>query len=875
MRRYILNIIIVLVLTSLAASGQKMKIHIPSYRSHIKLDSTLKYISSQSGLYFSYNPSIIELDKTIYLNEGKQNLVHILKNICEQTNLEYEIIEKQIVLKASKNTIDLKKQSRMTFSGYVSDKNNGEALIGATIYIRNLQIGNISNAYGFFSLTIPMDSFVAEISHVGFRSLIISLSPQSIFFRSIELEPLASEITEVTINANEKQKINENIFSKTEQISTKTIKDIPASFGENDVIKSLENITGIKNFGDGSTMYYVRGGEKDQNMILIDDAPIFNPAHMLGFISTLVPEALNDIRIYKSEFPASYGGRLSSVLDVHTKEGNMKQLSSSGYLSPIAARLSIEGPFKKDVSSYFLSFRRSHIGGIIRMFYPGIDNLYFYDLNSKINIKINNRNRIYMSIYGGHDRFTVFRNANETFGLDWGNYTSTLRWNHIFNKKLFSNTTLHGSLYNYFFITNVERDRYWNTSLLNIGLKTCFTYYLNTSNTLRYGIIINSHKFNPGNIELGLGINNERIEDVPRSIGLETAAYLSNEQKIGLRLVAKYGIRLSSWTNIGPSTLLKVNEQYKVYDTINYGINERFDQHYNLEPRISLHYKLGVNDAIKFSYNRTTQYLQLITNSISPFTSLDVWLPSNPNIKPQKADQLSVGYLIKNKTTYISIDAYYKKMYNQIDYANQPRMFLNPAIEAELRFGQAQSYGTEFSIHKEKGKLTGWIAYTYSRIFKLIKDVNNNFPFPAQYDRPHDMNINAFYKIGKRWNLSASMIVTSGASYTAPSSYYYYMGYVMPFYSKRNNARLPLYHRLDISARFDLHKYKHKRFSHYLVLSVFNAYNRKNPFSENFNKIVSDGNIVVPRDLHTIPAIEPSRIYLMGIIPSISYNFQF
>ncbi|RLD76963.1 MAG: hypothetical protein DRJ07_15425, partial [Bacteroidetes bacterium] len=494
----------------------------------------------------------------------------------------------------------------------------------------------------------------------------------------------------------------------------------------------------------------------------------------------------------------------------------------------------------------------------------------FYDFHTKLNFKFNPKNRLFLSFYIGSDFIESFKTGDNTYAMSWGNFAVTLRWNHLYSDRFFSNTTLYTSKYDYFLYSSVEDNQYWNSFIGNLSLKNDFTYYINPKNTLRFGFELNSHFFNPGNQ------NDEFFEEVvSASSALQAVVYFGNEIKLSDKLSLNYSIRGLNWNNTGPAIIYDFNDNYFVKDSTHFteGI---FHSYFNIEPQLEILYALNKSTSFKLSYNHHIQYLNLLSNSVSPFTTLDVWMPAGPNIKPQKSDQFVIGFHKEMAEFTFTAESYYKKMYNQIDYANHANMFLNPLIEGELRFGTATSYGLELFVKKQKGAFTGWLGYSYIRTFRNIKDVNRNESFPVVYDKPHYITLNLSYKLHERWVFNMNWVYSSGVRFSSPTGFYYYQGYNVPIYTKKNNSKLPEYHRMDISANFRLNKNTRNKYKHHIVLSLYNLYGRENPISVNFNKIeTGQESFVIPSDIISESQIVPTAIYLFGVVPSLTYRFKF
>jgi hypothetical protein len=841
------------------------------------LKEVIQTISDSANVNFSYSEKQIPVETRITISISNGTIGDILTKVLSGTDIQFLVVEQQIVLKPGKISESLEKEkSAHTINGYVKDKMAGEVLIGATISIKELGIGTITNAYGFYSLTLPGGMYHINYSFLGYKTISSEVILTEDLVLNFELEEDTSILDEVVILSEQRKNIVESIQMSETRITPETVHKMPSLLGEVDVIKSLQSIPGINFFSDGSTLFYVRGGNKDQNLILIDEAPIYNPAHFLGFFSILIPDAVKDVNVYKGDIPATYGGRLSSLIDVKTKDGNMKKFGMSGGTGFLSTKLSIEGPIVKNRSSYFLSGRRSQIGWLLKLADPNIHDLYFYDLNAKLNFIFNDKNRLFVSFYNGKDYFRVSDGENNSSGINWGNVAGTIRWNHVFGTRLFSNTTVYASNYDYYLVNSYEKENQWKSHISNLSLKTDFSFYINPRNTLRFGAEVSGHNFNPGNYEYGEPPEIQPFPVVPRKNAMGTSFYFSNEQSLTKKLKVRYGIRIPVWHNMGEATEFHYNEDHHPVDTTFHANGEIYHTAYGIEPRIGAGYRLNERSSLRASFSRTNQYIQLITNSISPFTSLEVWLPSGPNIKPQKANQMALGYfrIFEKHQIDFSLEMYYKWMHNQIDYDYHAEMILNPYIEAELRFGKAWSYGIELLLKRDKGKLSGWIGYSWSVVDRKTNGLHGNKVFPAFYDRPHDLSLFLSYDLTQRINVGANWIYSSGAAFTTPTGFYDYQGYTVPIYTTKNNDRLPAYHRLDLSAQFNLNR-KPRRFKHHLQISLFNAYGRKNPVSVNFNKTRNeDDNLIIPGNLLDKKLVV-SQMYMYKAVPSVTYSFKF
>lgn len=753
-------------------------------------------------------------------------------------------------------------QDRFTLSGQVRDAATGEDLPFVSVIATNLQgAGTTSNIYGFYSLTLDEGEYLISYQFVGYASeerKVVLDKDQRV---DIELGAASLQLEAAEITAEQE---NENLKRNEGSVTTIDMKDakkITVFGGEPDIIKLMQFDPGVKQAGEGSSGFYVRGGSVDQNLILLDEAPVYNPSHLLGFFSVFNGDALKGATLYKGGIPAEFGGRTSSVMDIRMKEGNSKKYQLSGGLGVLSGRLTAEGPIVKDKGSFIVSGRRSWADLLTHAYGGDFENtiLYFYDFNVKANYRINDNNRILASGYFGRDRLGF----NEDFGLDWGNATGTLRWNHIFNDKLFSNTSFIVSDYDYQFSFGVDEDELAVQSVVkNLNLKQDFTYYANENNTMKFGFQVIDHTIEPGNLEAGsnTGIDSRQAEV---KHGLELAAYFQNQQDITPRLNANYGLRVSNFNQLGDGTKYTFNEDGELLETEEFDSNERIADYLQLEPRLSLNYAVDEMSALKFGYNRSAQYLHLLTNATAG-NPTDTWIMSTNNVKPQLADQVSLGYFrnVYKNTYELSVEGYYKDMQNVIDYRNGADVIFNEEIEGDLLSGDGEAYGVEFLVKKRKGKFTGQLGYTWSRSFRTIDGINDGEKYSARQDRIHDLSLVALYELNERITFSANFIYYTGDAVTYPTGRYTVDGLVVPLYSERNAERMPDYHRLDLGMTL-LGKEK-EHFQSSWSFGLYNVYARENAFSIEFRTSEDD------------PAqTEAVQFALFKIVPSITYNFTF
>lgn len=747
-----------------------------------------------------------------------------------------------------------------TLSGYITDVSNGEELIGATVYVVELETGTASNVYGFYSLTIPEGVYTIQVSYIGYETDTRKVDFTSNHTLNFELKPTFSTLEEVVITG---EKDDINVKSAEMGIVKMDIKDletIPVLFGEKDILKSIQLMPGVSGAGEGSTGFYVRGGNTDQNLILLDEAPVYNASHLLGFFSVFNSDALKDMKLYKSGIPAQYGGRLSSVLDVHMNNGNSKKLAITGGLGLISSRLTVEAPIVKDKGSFIVSGRRTYADIVYSVFDPDFrgNQLYFYDLNAKANYKFGEKDRVFLSGYFGRDVFGA-----EGFGFNWGNATGTLRWNHIFNEKLFSNTSLIYSDYDYQIKAEDETINVQVTSgIQDINLKQDFTMYANMENTLRFGLKAIHHTFKPGKLT-STGINSFNDIILEQQYAWESGIYISNDQKIGPRVNFNYGLRYSMFNVVGPGTFYTYADDGKVTNTEVYEKGESVINYFGFEPRASVSFIINEKSSVKASFQRMYQYIHLLSSTTSE-NPTDIWVPSSANVKPGSSEQYSAGYFRNffDNTLETSVEIYYKDMHDQIDYKDGANVLLNEYVEAELAFGEGRSYGLEVFIKKRFGNFTGWIGYTLSKTEKQFALINDGKWYPARQDRRNDVSIVGSYQINEKWTLSGNWIFYTGDAVTFPSGQYVIDGNTVPLYTERNGYRMPDYHRLDISAT--LMGDQSRKFKSSWNFSLYNLYARQNAYSVSF------------REKEDYPGVnEAVQIALFSIIPSITWNFKF
>ena len=751
---------------------------------------------------------------------------------------------------------------KFTISGSVKDATNGEDVYGAQIKIKELNnVGTLTNAYGFYSITLDAGTYTLIFRSSGFNTqeIAVELNENKVIDLEMDVPKEVQELGEVEVKA---EKENDNITSpdmNVTKFTPKEISTIPVLFGEQDIMKTLQLTPGVKGAGEGNAGFYVRGGGADQNLILLDEAPVYNASHLLGFFSVFNSDAIKDVALYKSGIPAEYGGRASSVMDVKMRDGNKKKFGASGGIGLISSRLTLEAPIVKDKGSFIISGRRSYADLFLKLSRDEDQRntkLFFYDLNMKANYKFGENDRIFLSGYFGRDRFGF----SDIFGFNWGNATGTIRWNHIYNSKLFSNTSFVYSNFDYEFNIGTGDDGFGvRSSIQDFNLKQDYSYYANKNNTIKFGFNAIHHTFRPGSLTGGNESFNEVVLD-PR-YGLEVGAYIQNKQKIGSRFSLQYGLRYSGFNLMGDGKAYEFDEDGVLTNEREYGSWESIKYHHGLEPRFSASYIISENNSLKASYNRNFQFIHQLSNSTTS-SPTDVWVPSSNNIAPQIADQVAVGYYqnLRENMFRISTEVYYKNLQNQIDYRNGAQTVLNDLVEGELVYGKGRAYGLELQIEKKKGKFTGWISYTLSRSLRTFDDIDNGKEFPARQDRIHDISVVLMYKLSDAIALSSSWVYYTGDAVTFPSGKYEVGGATLPFYTERNGYRMPNYHRLDLGLTWYFKD--RKNFEHNMNFSIYNTYGRENAFTITFEENAETGET------------QAVQTTLFRLIPAITYNFN-
>ncbi len=774
-------------------------------------------------------------------------------------------------------------ESKFTISGYIRDKASGEALIGSTVYVQELSSGAQANVYGFYSLTLTPGKYTLEYRYLGYATEVMEIDLIKNEQINVELSSGDVQLEEIVIKGSAPDKNVAGTEMSTVELDINAIRKIPAFLGEVDVIKSIQLLPGVSTVGEGASGFNVRGGNVGQNLVLLDEAPVYNSSHLLGFFSVFNPDAVKDVKLYKGGVPARYGGRIASILDIRMKEGNNKKFGVDGGIGTIFSRLAVEGPIVKDKGSFIVAGRRSYIDWLAKPFTDVLDDgaqLYFYDLTAKANYKFNQNNTLFLSGYLGRDKFLFDSNQ----GFSWGNKTATLRWNHVINSRLFSNFTAFLSDYDYSLAFGEnDLDAFnWKSRIRTYNFKPELTYFINSRNELTFGGEFIYYTFDPAN---AFGISaGERVDiALDQKQAMEMAAYIGHDVDISKAISLQYGLRFSNFQYVGPGEYyewqtITPGERKQLVGVQTADNNETIASYNNLEPRAALKIQTGPKTSFKASYNRMTQYVHLISNTTAS-NPLDVWTPTTNNIKPQIGDQYALGVFKNfgiNNDYEASVEGYYRDTRNQIEYIDGADILINQFLEADLLSGIGRAMGLEFYVKKNTGKLNGWISYTLGKTELKVDGINQGEWYPTRFDQRHNLKIVGFYELTNRWTISANFTYLSGTPTTFPTDRFTQQGYLIPHngFESRNNVTIPDFHRLDVSATLYGKKYKRngelRKNRDSFVFGVYNLYARRNPFSTYFSQGSERPPVGQPIDSFA------TRVSIVGtIIPAISYNFSF
>ncbi len=768
----------------------------------------------------------------------------------------------------------LSAQEKFTISGYVRDSLSRETLIGATIQAKEQSKGVSSNQYGYYALTLPRGEYVLVSSFVGFFPMEKKINLQSDLVIDFPLLSKSSLSQEIVISSKKRDANIKNAQMGQIDLSMSRAKSVPVIFGEVDPLKILQLYPGVSNAGEGNSGLYVRGGGPDQNLILLDDAVVYNSGHLFGFFSIFNGDAIKNTSLIKGGMPAQYGGRLSSVLDISMKEGNLDKYQVEGGIGSIASRFSVQGPIQKEKASFMLSGRRTYIDALAKPFIKKESQFYgsgyyFYDFNAKFNYRFSSKDRLYLSGYFGRDRFDFVNNKRQfDVEVPWGNSTLSARWNHVFHKKLFMNTT---AVYNdYQFSLGALQNSFnfvLSSGIRDLNLKTDLDHYLTPEHKLKYGALFTYHRLSPsvasGRQDSVLFLPNNAQTKFANEYGL----YAQDDWEVNNKLKINYGLRWSAFQQLGPYTNYKTDADGNRLDSTSYASNQSVITYGGLEPRLTMRYALNDETSIKGSVSRNRQYLHLVSNAGTTLPT-DVWVPSTLRVKPQLSWQYAAGVFknFNDNAFETSIEVYYKSMQNQIEY----REGFTPSIkdpEEEFVFGRGWSYGTELFINKTKGKFTGWIGYTLAWTWRKFPELNNGNKYPAKYDRRHDLSVVGIYELNQKWKLSSVFVYATGNATSLPEKFYLIEGVLTQQFSRINQYRLAPYHRLDLSATYAPTPKKERKWKHSWVFSLYNVYSRQNPYFLYYNQTGSAfaGTLEV----------QAKQVSLFPVIPSVTYNFKF
>ncbi|WEK18776.1 MAG: TonB-dependent receptor [Candidatus Pedobacter colombiensis] len=836
------------------------------------LKIALDKITDISGVKFTYNEQVATSKLKLNISAKDKPLSAVLSDAFSGHPLQFSPLGAEIFIrfdpaKEKKSEAEpaanpVQNQGKRTISGIIKYANTGETIIAATVRVVGTGYATSSNEYGFYSISLPAGNYDILVNAIGARSYKTSVNLNKNTSLNVALDDDLNELETVTITANSDRRKIDNPQMGMERLNISETKNVPVLLGERDVIKTLQLLPGVKTSGEGSGGFFVRGGSADQNMILLDEAPVYNASHLLGFFSTFNSDAIKNVTLYKSGMPAQYGGGLSSVLDVKMNDGNNQKFGVSGGVGLIAARINVEGPIQKEKSSFLISARRTYADMFLKLSGDSATKdakLYFYDINMKANYILGDKDRLFVSGYFGKDVL----GSDNLAGIDWGNATATLRWNHVFSSKLFSNTSAIFSNYNYKIqSTNDENSIRLFSQIRDWNFKEDLQWYVNDKNTLSFGLNSIYHTIKPGEVQ-ATGNSGLISQNLQNRYSLENAIYASNTWKASNTLSFTYGLRVSAFSILGKGDYFTLDPNGNVTGTTSYKTGEIVKTYVNFEPRVAAALQLNESTSIKASYVRNAQNLHLISNSNSS-SPTDRWVASTNIIKPELSDQVSLGYYknLGNDSYELTVETYYKTLQNQIDYRNGADIYTNKPIETQLLYGKGRAYGAEFLLKKKSGRLTGWIAYTLSKTERQIDGINNNNWYNARQDRTHDISLVGIYQLSKKWTLSANWVFATGNAVTFPNGKYKLLGHSYFYFSERNADRMPSYHRLDLGATRLLKQTK--KYSSELNFSLYNAYGRENAYRITF------------RDKETDPnRTEAIRTTLFRFVPSISYNFKF
>lgn len=865
--KYILLYFLSLTMGSALANIDPLDIRVSIEASNETYGNILKRLEQQGNFTFAYQ-SDDWVNKKSSIKYEDTSVREVLQALFHNSTISFFSKGNRIFLIKERRE---ERRGQHTLNGYIRDSKTGETLIGATLLVKELSnTGTVSNTYGFYSLTLPKGDYTIICNYLGYNTLVIHVDLHSSQKIDVSLQIADIELQEVIVEG--KDDLTDKVWSpqmgKT-NISIKTLKQIPTIAGEPDVMKALQLTPGVLTQGEGSSTLFVRGGSGDQNLILLDEVPVYNPSHLMGFFSVFNSDALKELSFYRGGIPAQYGGRLSSVLDIRMKEGNNQHFNVSGGIGTLASRLTVEGPIQKDKSSFIVSARRTYADLFLKFSqdeFTRKTSVYFYDLNAKANFKLGEKDRIYVSGYFGRD---VNKVRSLQYIIDWGNATATARWNHLFSSRLFSNTTLLYSNYNYLIDLSIASSPVnWKSSINDITFKQDFSWYASPKHLVSFGLQTIHHLFRPGYTE------DETIDiaPVPKSRALEHAIYIADEFKLNERIHLHYGLRYSLFQLLSTGEHILYDSNGEVTEATTEERGSIYKNYGGLEPRLNASYQLSKKHSIKLSYQRTRQYLHTLSNTNLAFNVFDIWIPASQRSAPQIADQVALGYIhqFKGAKWEFNAEIYAKHMQNQLDYKDHSSLIMNRFVEGELLSGNARAYGLELQLLKNTGRLIGWLNYTYSRVFRKIEGIENGEEFPANYDQPHNLQTVLQYQLSNRISISANWLFQSGRPITLPVSTFHFEGRNAPVYTSRNSARLPAYHRLDLSLQLKPKFKPNRKNESSWQFGIYNVYNRLNAATAFVSPELADIDLISDNSKTGY-----YKLAIFGMLPSITYNFKF
>ncbi len=874
--KYIICSVILIALTlpknSYSQTDSTVKISISYKKSPLK--EILADISNQTGFMFVYNSQLVDDEIKLDIKIRNKKLSNVLSQISATLEFSYIITDTHIILKPRKKDINNNRQSQQTsknavISGYIRDASSHEMLIGATVAVNNSNKGTLTNAYGYYSLPLEKGEYTITFSYLGYRREYININLRENETIDKDLEPIETQLEAISVTADKtKNSITESL-NNSSSIKAADFNKYAGLIIGGDLVGILATDHGITRQSDGSAFYNVRGGYKDQNLILIDEAPIYHPSHLFGFYSAVAPEAVNSLNVYTSDFPLKYGGRLSSITDIHTKDGSSGKVIISSEFTPLTNSHRIETPINRDKITGTADIRSSNLRWIADLMEFKGDNK-FYDIHAKIHIKASPKDRIYLSYFRGKDAYSNLQ-TNNNYSVAWQNNTATIRQYKIISPKIYLNNNIYIGHYSYKLFTSENHDSYWRTRIGNFGIKTDFVYNIAANHTIKAGAEYTYTDIDPAtqyidNKKSNKGIISGNADNI--------VGYLGVESKIGNSIAIKYGSRLSVWNNFGPAKYFEYNITKMNWDTTLVP-EGRFNTFWNFEPRVALVYKPNAKTILKVSAEHNIQYLHMLSNSISPFTTLDFWIPSGKYFKPQTSDCATFTATYTTRELIFTFCTYYKYSKNITEYGQHANMLLNEAIERDFFLGETTAQGFETAIEKDKGslKMKCFYAYTYSQ--RYTPDLMKH-KYISNDNIPHNVHIMAQYTINNRLTFKADFNCCSGTPYTMPVGFYYYQDYKIPYYGSRNNARLRMYHKLNAAVVYNFQRPLNKYIKHSVTLSVYNVYNRKNYVLVSYNKIETpEGTYLVPTDMIKDNQFLATGLSLPGVFPMVSYNILF